>query len=725
MKQTHSRQIPVWLLSAVAAMFIDACTYSPLQLSGGGSDTEVSGMILAADGATRAGVVVALIPLNYDPVFDGNLPSKMIVLTDANGKYRFDSLNQGVYNLQAELRSDGTKILVNSIAVDSGKINTVPDKMLKKTATLDIVLPDSLINASGFITMPGTLLSKLFTQTNGIFRIDSVPQGVLPSIQLKKTRADSTVLFRNVAIDSSGIIVLNSFNAVTGRTVALTGQPVPGATIALVPSGYNPAFDAALSPKYQAVSDSFGEFNLYNIEQGVYNVYAVSQVDGNKALIDSIIVGTAQVVRIPDDTLKKPATLVVWLPDSLTKYSGYMSISGTFFWKTVQPNTPSVEFDSVPQGKLTSIVFQQANLSPAIVLFHDVVIASSDTIKLTQWGAWLHSAKVLFNTTASGANISQNVLDFPVLVRLNSGNFNFKQARPNGEDMRFLKTDNSALAFEIEDWDSATATATIWVKCDTVYGNDDTRWFTMLWGNPSAKTASNSAAVFDTANGFQGVWHLGQSGPNIQKDATLNHFDGTPTAMTGSSDVAAVIARGLDFDGSSQCVTALNARNSRLDVQTDSFYTVSTWVYARTLNNGLHVFLSKGSAQYGLMVNKQNYWEFYGGLSGYGVDTTTTAPATANVWTLITGVRNGMKQYLYVNGMAVDSTLSAEGANPNISSNFYDLVIGRQSDDQSEWFDGIVDEARVENNVRSPEWIRLCYQNQRSDQIMVQVVTIK
>ena len=84
-----------------------------------------------------------------------------------------------------------------------------------------------------------------------------------------------------------------------------------------------------------------------------------------------------------------------------------------------------------------------------------------------------------------------------------------------------------------------------------------------------------------------------------------------------------------------------------------------------------------------------------------------------------------MKQYLYVNGMAVDSTLSAEGANPNISSNFYDLVIGRQSDDQSEWFDGIVDEARVENNARSPEWIRLCYQNQRSDQIMVQVVTIK
>jgi hypothetical protein len=231
--------------------------------------------------------------------------------------------------------------------------------------------------------------------------------------------------------------------------------------------------------------------------------------------------------------------------------------------------------------------------------------------------------------------------------------------------------------------------------------------------------------VFDTANGFQGVWHLAQSGPNLQKDATPNHFDAAPTAMTGSSDVVGVTSRALDFDGSSQCVTALNARGGKLDVQTDSFYTVSSWVYARTLNQGLHVFVSKGSAQYGLMVNKANRWEFFGGLTGYGVDTTTTAPAALNVWTNVVGVRMGKKQYLYVNGTAVDSTLSAAGVNQTISSNFYDFVIGRQSDDQSQWFDGMVDETRVESIARSPGWNKMCYQNQRSDQVMVQVVPIK
>jgi hypothetical protein len=125
------------------------------------------------------------------------------------------------------------------------------------------------------------------------------------------------------------------------------------------------------------------------------------------------------------------------------------------------------------------------------------------------------------------------------------------------------------------------------------------------------------------------------------------------------------------------------------------------------------------------MINKLDSWEFYGGLKGYGVDTTTSAPVTANVWTLVTGVRSGMKQYLYVNGALADSTMSAAGTSPGISNNFYDLVIGRQSDDQSQWFDGIIDESSVSNRARTSAWIKLCYQNQRSVQNVLQIVPIK
>ncbi|MBN1309675.1 MAG: LamG domain-containing protein, partial [Chitinispirillaceae bacterium] len=159
--------------------------------------------------------------------------------------------------------------------------------------------------------------------------------------------------------------------------------------------------------------------------------------------------------------------------------------------------------------------------------------------------------------------------------------------------------------------------------------------------------------------------------------------------------------------------------------QADSFYTVSAWVYLRNTQRDNRVIVSKGSAHYGLRANERNQWEFYGGLRGYGVDTTTTSEATVNSWILLTGVRNGMRQYLYVNGAAADSTTSAAGVGASISDNYYDLVIGRQSDDESQWFDGLIDEVRVENRARTAAWVRLCYENQRIDQRFVMIHKIR
>jgi len=553
MKQTNANPYFRRLSRIIAAAFLFAgCTHLPTQLSGGGSDTEVSGKILSADGTAKPGVAVALIAQNYDPAFDGNLPPHLTAVTDAAGKYRFDSLDRGIYNLQATLSGDGTKILVNSITVDSGIVNTLQIQMLKKTATL-----------------------------------------------------------------------------------------------------------------------------------------------------------------------------IVPVPDSLAKYSGFINVPGTLLWKSLSANARSAQFDSVPQGTLSSIIFQKNAMDSGVVLYSNIVISSPDTFTLNPWLSWAHAAKIMLNTTVNGANAGETELNFPLLIRLTSLNFNFKQAKPKGEDIRFVRQDNSVIPYEIEWWDTTTSVASIWVKVDTVYAHNNNQFITMLWGNSAAKTNSSSSAVFDTAQGFQGVWHLGQSGGTTQVDATANHFDGTPSAMTGASDVTGNIGRAQNFNGSTQYITVLNSSNSRLDVQTETFYTVSSWVYASAFNQSPQVFLSKGSAQYGLMINAANRWEFYGGQAGYGVDTTTSAPAAANVWTLVTGVRSGMKQYLYVNGVVADSTPSAAGADSSISNNFYDFVIGRQSDNQSQWFDGIIDEVRVENQARSAGWNYLCYQNQRSDQIMVQVIPVK
>jgi hypothetical protein len=48
----------------------------------------------------------------------------------------------------------------------------------------------------------------------------------------------------------------------------------------------------------------------------------------------------------------------------------------------------------------------------------------------------------------------------------------FSQAQFGGSDIRFTKADNTFLPYEIERWDSAHSQAEIWVKVDTVFGND-------------------------------------------------------------------------------------------------------------------------------------------------------------------------------------------------------------------------------------------------------------
>ena len=134
------------------------------------------------------------------------------------------------------------------------------------------------------------------------------------------------------------------------------------------------------------------------------------------------------------------------------------------------------------------------------------------------------SKTVRLNTTASGAQIAGNVYGFPVLVRLTSSNFDFTQAQSNGGDLRFTNQDNSPIAYEIERWDAAAGAAEVWVKMDTdLWGRQRPSHHHVL-GKSGRARASSSASVFDTANGFQGVWHLDGAAGAIEKEATARNL---------------------------------------------------------------------------------------------------------------------------------------------------------------------------------------------------------
>ncbi|MFC1583991.1 DUF2341 domain-containing protein [Fibrobacterota bacterium] len=120
---------------------------------------------------------------------------------------------------------------------------------------------------------------------------------------------------------------------------------------------------------------------------------------------------------------------------------------------------------------------------------------------------WSHSMEVKFNTTPTGADVITDTDNFPVLVRLDSSNFNFSQAGNNGEDLRFTDQSGMPLFYEIEKWDKQKEVAEIWVLVSQVEGNSNTDFITMYWGNPYVEDESTHDIVFNKENGFVLVIH--------------------------------------------------------------------------------------------------------------------------------------------------------------------------------------------------------------------------
>ncbi|HEY0708707.1 MAG TPA: DUF2341 domain-containing protein, partial [Polyangia bacterium] len=219
-----------------------------------------------------------------------------------------------------------------------------------------------------------------------------------------------------------------------------------------------------------------------------------------------------------------------------------------------------------------------------------------------------YSKVITMNTSANGANVPGDVLKYPVAVLLNAMNFDFTQAMPAGQDIRFALPDGTLLPYNIELWDAASKTAAIWVKVD-VKGNNATQTMVMHWGNPTAESASSAKTVFSMADGYRGVWHLDQDGspdPGHYKDSSAHEAHLTGFRLAPGSAVAARIGKGTWTDnpggqGKNQwlgiegpkVVTEYNAAANKA-------VTVTVWAYAHAYDGYYQTILSKGDHAWSL-----------------------------------------------------------------------------------------------------------------------------
>lgn len=347
--------------------------------------------------------------------------------------------------------------------------------------------------------------------------------------------------------------------------------------------------------------------------------------------------------------------------------------------------------------------------SLALALVAGVAVHAAENY--TQWGK---ARTYRINTTSGGEFWEGTVSNFPLLVRIPAGDSVLTQAKNGGADIRFTKADSvTPLQYEIESWDAGTGAA-IWVLLDTIKGNTANQTFLMRWGNAAAVDSSKGSAVFSPSNGYVAVWHM--NGTANETDVTGNGNTATAAGTPGSVAGNIGKARTLDRASTQHFVVADHASLN----WTTPGLTLSAWVKATDWEGSTRVF-QKGTggdaAQWGLRETSLDRMAI--DVNATNLNTAGSAVPPTETWSLVHAVVDGSSRKIYLDGFEV---ATADYPGNDLATTATPLYIGRQPE-AANYFNGALDELRVQKVGRGPEWIALEYANQKGGQQLIQIVT--
>lgn len=513
---------------------------------------------------------------------------------------------------------------------------------------------------------------------------------------------------------------------VCGTITIGSGVGSPNALVTLLPSSYDPLYNSDTIVARIDTTDAAGNYSFDHVATGTYTVQAVHRNDGTRALIDEIPISN-DTVLLPVSTLSIPGQIAVPAPENADHSYGYVFIAGTSIFKRFD-GSDNLVLDSVPASVISSVTYAASNNFQPMVIRYRIPVQSGDTAIIDN-PSWKYAQRLYLNTTSTGADIPGNVTNFPVLVRLTNSTFYFDEAQLDGHDLLFTTSDNAPLPYEIERWDAAKRKAELWIKLDTVFGNDSSRYITMYWGNPVAVAASNPAAVFDSASGFEGVWHLSETSGTLASDASYHGYSGSyngglPRNENSPLGIGQNITQpDSDYiDIGNQLNPSLKNISIGIWIKRASFGTPQALI-AKTngdlpmVGYGFLLSIDPGNTPHFNMASGGAQW----GADGT-IDLMSTTPITdSTTWHYVFAVIDRSDNNLckmYLDG--ADRTDSMTGTIKNVTAvaTASNLRIGTE-DDNNASFKGAVSEATIAFTTRSAHWVKLSYMNQKIPDALV------
>ena len=302
-----------------------------------------------------------------------------------------------------------------------------------------------------------------------------------------------------------------------------------------------------------------------------------------------------------------------------------------------------------------------------------------------EWNAdWANHKKISINAVG----VSPSQAQFPVVVRLHSGNFDFSTANVDGSDLLFIAGDDKTeLKFHIEKYDSVNELAVIWVQLPKVDAAEKDAHFFVYSGNEKATASADAKSTWDAAT--VAAFHFAEK-------ALLQ--DSSASALVAAGEVSvqksALIGEAAVFSGKPLSIAAIPL------LKGSAAYTWSAWIKPANITQSA-TLISFGNA----LALKTD------GLKlslNAGTSKVAGGELKAAVWQHVAVSVDGGKANLYLNGVSV-----ATGDVPSVDAST-NIKLG-------EGYAGEIDEMQMANVARSAEWLKLSASAQGMDSQLLKV----
>jgi len=341
-------------------------------------------------------------------------------------------------------------------------------------------------------------------------------------------------------------------------------------------------------------------------------------------------------------------------------------------------------------------------------------ITSASAGSIISWlSGWRNRVKV----TIDSNDIDSELTDFPLLVYLSSssGENNddvtevFDEVGSDYNAAAFTGSDGtSRLYFEVEYWNAASEEAWMWVKVPSISNTTDTDIY-IYYDSINDGSAYNSPTNVWDSN-FKMVQHLEETS-GTHYDSTSNNNDGTQGGGV-TQDATGKIDGADEFDGTNDYVDCGNIGTL------NSPFTVEAWMYFSNLNqpNGDYdyvliigtplnsISISRNAADAATGANKYYSWTENGQLMG--------PVLSGQQYLHVVAMWDSSSPYhrLYINGASqtVDQPTGAINTNGEVD-------LGLYKPGPTHYINGIIDEVRISNVVRSASWIKATYESERDN----------